>query len=109
MGNKLKTQALMQSQSAASLKTILIMSANSDDAFHYHAQVADEIHPLVFVVYFHDGSRLLEKVRLFGSVDVYGNFPGHGEFLGNLCLHAGPLKNCPDRRVALELKVLRFQ
>src|SRR5262245_17699849 len=64
-------------------KVVQIRTGIADDAFYYLAEIVYNKN-LNFHVLFHEGSVLLDKIRLFGSCEVLADFPSGESFSANL-------------------------
>jgi len=106
MDNMPKARGRVIESFRASCQSVLLMSGTGDDAFYYQAQVCEEIQPGACLVLVHARSRLMERVRLFGSLDVNCMFRDDGEFFGVLRHHADHNAWSLEQRVALILRIL---
>jgi|GEM_PF-4392442 len=105
----IEREPVRQKKSLSYAETVLIKSDDSDDALCYQAPIAKKIKAESFMVYCHTGSRLFERVRLFGSMKVIGKLLGQEDFVGELFYHHQEMKENDLGEIGvLELKILSF-
>jgi hypothetical protein len=70
---------------------VLISCGQGDEALRYQALLGKRLAPHAFLVSFHQESKMLEKVRLFGETSVLITLPDGQRFLGSLKAHDASL------------------
>lgn len=81
---RVASDASLLPQGVSSFQSVMLAYGEGDDALIYQAPVGQIISEDSFIVRFHDGSLMLERVKLFGALRVHVIFSEEAQFLGEL-------------------------
>lgn len=84
MIERLQIRSLAVKKAYGSEKSVLISSGGRDEDLFYQAPLGAPQGPCDFLIYFHETSRLLERVRLLGAIDITAQFSDGRTFAGAL-------------------------
>ena len=104
MNSQRKECALPQRIFNDHLANVLITTGDHDEALIYQAPIGTYLGAYSMTVLFHEGSRLLERVRLFGPIKVTIEYSGGEKLSGELMLFNDHKSN-PDGTIALMLQI----
>lgn len=83
-------------EDVASKQNLLLMAGKGDDALFYQAKIFFDRATSLLTVYFHRDARMLERLKLFGSLDVHVFTNSHGYYEGSLVLSTHQHKETAD-------------
>jgi hypothetical protein len=64
--------------------SVLISLGQDDDALFYQAEIGNTVGPGAMIIYFHETSLILERVRTFGPISAQIELDNTKKFIGEL-------------------------